>query len=462
MGKVVQISPHKELPQVYKTCIKMMEAGNLDDAYALIDEQLRQDPNDAQALTVASSIMKRAKKMPIAYSLAQRATAIRPERPEPWDALGNCSQGLWRHEEARSCYEKALKRAKTKEQEAIYQTNLASVGLDLGSFVAAESHCREALAITPEDVSARHNLGLSLLAQRKWKEGWEYYSASIGTDRRLNQKYLPSPGEPTWDGSKDKTVVIYGEQGLGDEICAASMVPDAIKDCGRVILDCDFRLKNLFKRSFPKATVHGTRWEKKLAWPEEDRKIDASIAGFELGKFYRNSDEGFPGTPYLTPCPDRLKMWKALWDKKPVIGIAWSGGTFQNASLYRQLPLSEWKPLFDSIDAHWVSLQYKDASKDIEGTPVRQYPWATLTTDYDDTAALVASCDLVIAVQTSVVHLAGALGVPCWSMIPKTSQWRYGEDYTDLPWYKSVKLIRQKNDKWPIQSMCDDLRKNFA
>lgn len=464
MGKVVELAPQTEQPKVYKQCTKLLEAGEIDEAFALIAGQLAADPNDAQALTVAASILKRAKKAPIAYSLAQRATEVRPDRPEPWDMLGNCAQALWRQDEAKGAYEKALKRAKTKEQRALYLNNTASVLLDLGRFVESEPYCREGLEILPNDTSLRHNLGLSLLAQRKWREAWPYYSASLGTERRLAQKYLPAPGEPAWDGTKGKTVVIYGEQGLGDEICAASMLPDAIKDCGRVIIDCDQRLAGLFTRSFPQAKVYGTRWQKGLAWAEEDRKIDASAAGFELAKFYRNETSDFPGTPYLTPCPDRLAMWKALWATKgkPVIGIAWTGGTFQNAALHRQLPLAEWKPIFGAVDAHWVCLQYKDAAKDIAGTPVTQYPWATLTKDYDDTAALVASCDLVIGMQTSVIHLAGALGVPTWSLIPKTSQWRYGEDYTDIPWYRSVKLYREKSGWQPVvKQVAHDLAAHF-
>ncbi len=318
------------------------------------------------------------------------------------------------------------------------------------------------MALDPNDSSPRHNLGLSLLAQRRWAEAWPHYSASVGTQVRLNVKYL-NPPEPTWDGTPDKTVVIYGEQGLGDEINAASMLPDAIRDCRRVIVDCDPRLANLFRRSFPAATVHGTRQAKQLTWPEADRRIDASISAFEIGRFYRNADTDFPGTAYLTPCPERTAMWRALFSAKakPVIGIAWTGGTFQNAGQYRSMPLKDWAPLFGAIDAHWVSLQYKGAAEEIRGTPVAEYPWATLTKDYDDTAALVAACDLVICVQTSVGHLAGALGVPAWVMVPKQTQWRYGEEWTDTPWYRSVKLYRAHTG-WPIQTLASDLRRHFA
>jgi tetratricopeptide (TPR) repeat protein len=459
MAKVLEIQPAKEKP--YRRATALTEAGEIDEAFDVLDGILKEDPNDPQALAIMAEVLKKAKKLPMAYAVAQRAAALKPERPEVWATLGHCAQQLWRLDEALSCYRKAKQRAQTKKQLALYLNNIGSVHLDGGEFAKAEPHVLEALKLVPDDMQARHNLGLCYLGQRRWREGWINYSASIGSGVRLNTKYLAEP-EPTWDGTPDKTVVIYGEQGLGDEICAASMVPDAMRDCKRVILDCDARLAPLFRRSFG-CTVHGTRTAKDLNWPAEDQAIDASISSFEIGKFYRNDDKDFPGTPYLTPCPDRTFMWKALRisKRKPMIGIAWSGGTFHNAGMFRKLPLSDWRPIFDAVDAHWVSLQYKDASADIAGTPVVQYAHATLTKDYDDTAALVAACDLVICVQTSIGHLAGALGVPAWVMVPHTSQWRYGESYRDIPWYSSVKLYRQVTE-WPVGEIVADLRRMFA
>ena len=250
------------------------------------------------------------------------------------------------------------------------------------------------------------------------------------------------------------TDLLYGDR--LDWLRLVSSVPRS----RRVIIDCDRRLAGLFKRSFPEATVHGTRWEKELDWPEADRNVDASISAFEVLKHFRTKDSDFPGTPYLKACPTRTAMWKHHHGGKPTIGIAWTGGTWKNAGSFRNMPLKEWQPIFDAVDANWVSLQYKDASKDIEGTPVVQYHFATLTKDYDDTAALVASCDLVIGVQTSVNHLAGALGVPNWIVLPTTSQWRYGESYSDLTWYKSSRLYR-KEASWPVHTMASDLKAFF-
>ncbi len=465
MAQILEIPAAKDTSYI-KRVISLVEAGELDKAYKILDGILVNDPDDPQALTLAANVIKKSDRAAIAYSLAKRAAQLKPERPEVWNELGHCAQLLWRMDEARECYKKAAQRSSTKAHEATAAFNLGSVLLDTGQFKKAEKPCREALEQKPDDTNARHNLGLSLLAQRKWREGWELYASSVGTKQRNKVKYRP-PGneEPIWDGTKGQTVVVYGEQGLGDEVCAASILPDVIGDSKRVIVDCDHRLAGLFKRSFPQATVYGTRWAKAdsgIRWDEKPEDIDASIAGFEVAKFYRNDDSDFPGTPYLTPCPTRSQMWRAHFtDGKPVIGIAWSGGTFLNAGLHRQLPLSEWSPIFSAIDAHWVSLQYKDASQEIAGTKVQQFPFATLTNDYDDTAALVARCNLVIAVQTSVVHLAGSLGVPCWSLIPKTSQWRYGEEHETLPWYQSVRMYRQRNDKWPVTEIVNDLKSKF-
>lgn len=464
MAAVVELHPNRDTSYIVKAT-QLYDAGKIDEAYNAIDAYLMREPNDAQALALMSAILKKANKVSIAYSIAKRSTELRPDRPEPWNAFAHAAQFLWRMDEAEAAYRKALQRTQDKKQKALYLNNLASTYLDRGMFVKAEAPCRESLALI-DDRQTRHNLGLSLMAQHKWEEGWKFYSASIGTENRRNVRYRP-PGneEPVWDGSPGKKIVVYGEQGLGDEICTASMLPDAIRDSRRVIVDCDKRLEGLFRRSFPQASVYGTRYAKpgEARWNDKLEDIEASISGFELGQFYRKSDADFPGMPYLIPDPDRVAMWKGLWatKKKPVIGIAWSGGTWHNAGEHRKLPLADWKPIFDAIDAHWVSLQYKDASKEIEGTPVTQYRFGTLTPDYDDTAALVASCDLVIAMQTSVNHLAGAMGVPVWTMIPKVSQWRYGEEGSGIPWYRSMKLYRQ-TDKWPVQRIADDLRAHFA
>jgi len=227
----------------------------------------------------------------------------------------------------------------------------------------------------------------------------------------------------------------------------------------RIILDVDARLENLFKRSFPDATVYGTREAKDLTWDEKDQKIDYSLPMLQLAEYFRNTTEDFPGCPYLQPDPDRALMWKSLFQSKgkTCIGIAWKGGIPRTGSRFRQLTLEQLYPLMKSVDAHWVSLQYKDSTKEIEAfkkahpdIDIAEYPHACENKqDYDDTVALISALDHMVIMQTAVGHVAGAVGTPCWTFVPTNSQWRYGEGYEDFPWCKSVRLIRQnKRGEW--------------
>jgi Flp pilus assembly protein TadD len=447
MAQVAKINTEVDVEEVRKAN-KIYLAGDYAKAGAIAETYLLEHPDDAQALTILAACLKQGNRTAIAYTLARRAVELRPDRSETWCTQGHTAQNLWRMDEAMSCYRKALQRAQTSNQKALYLNNIASVHLDLGQFEKAEGFVQESLKYHPEETNARHNFGLCLLARRDWGEAWKWYSASMGSSYRSEFRYGK---EPVWDGKPGGTVVIYGEQGLGDEICAASVISEIVRDQqaagGRLILDCDKRLEGLFRRSFPGATVHGTRWEKQLAWPESDRNITASISAFEVLKHYRKKAEDFPGGAFLKACPDRTAMWRAHFARfgKPAIGIAWTGGTWKNAGSYRKLPLKDWQPIFDSIDAHWVSLQYKDATEEIRDTPVVQYPWATLSKDYDDTAAMVAALDCVISVPTTVVHLSGALGVPTIAMKAPTPCWKFAGD--NLAFHPDVKLV-QNDGNW--------------
>jgi hypothetical protein len=201
------------------------------------------------------------------------------------------------------------------------------------------------------------------------------------------------------------------------------MVDDVLPKARKLILDCDSRLTNLFKRSFPLATVHGTRHVKYLNWPDADRDVESSMPAGQVGQYVRTDPKQCPQTPYLVADPERVAMWKALWatKHKPVIGIAWTGGIHKTGADFRKSTFDDWADVL-AIDAHFVSLQYKG---DETHPKIHEYPYATRTNDYDDTAALVASLDMVIAVPTAVVHLAGALGTRVIAMHGPKDCWKY-------------------------------------
>jgi hypothetical protein len=289
----------------------------------------------------------------------------------------------------------------------------------------------------------RGNKSLLLLEKGDYAGGFDEMDNAGGGKRPVNKNYYGDP--ELWDGTKGATVVVTGEQGIGDEIMFASMIPDLMKDCN-VIMDAHMRLADMFRRSF-NIPVYATREFSTLMWrPPEMPYYKIPIGS--LGKFYRRSRESFPGTPYLKADPVLSEMIKKKLGDKPRIGISWRGGSKMTNKAARHIPLEAFLPIFKTIDAQWISLQYHQMSqrevdymKEKHGVTIDH--WQAELDDYDITAALVENLDLVISVPQSVVHLAGALGKETIQLCPKMSMWQAGVYGEDAPWYESVKNIWQ-------------------
>ncbi len=441
----------------------LAENGRHDEAWQIVNKVLGESIEDPHGMVLATYILEAQGNAALGYHLAKRIVQLWPREPAGWQNLGRCADTLWMMDEAKSAFRQAIRLARNDGTKVANLVNLGACLLQIGQFAESIPYSEQALDLEPENRKAHHTLGIAQLAARNWREGWKNYGFSVGSGNRLSFTYT---GEPMWDGEPGKVVVATGEQGLGDEINAASCYADAIRDCKRLIIDCDPRLVNLYKRSFPAASVYGTRMEKELRWDEADQKPDANIIAMQVHQFYRNEDSDFDGKPYLVADPDRVTMWRGLWatKRKPVIGIGWTGGIRQTGAKYRHWSLRDMLPVFEKVDAHWVCLQYKDAAEEIAQfraehpeVDLVQYPYATLTKDYDDTAALVASLDAVISVQTTAIHLAGALGIPTLCGVAKCGQWRYGESGDTMPWYRSVRLFRQdRQGRWPFAKVAED------
>lgn len=436
----------------YQTAADLADSGKTQEGFKIISARLIDDPNDIQALVTGSYIARMMGALPVAYHFAKAATQIRPTDCPAWTNWGHTASQMWLIDEAEAHYMKALECAKSYNDKRVLWVNLSALYLDNGEWDKAETYVRKVLDDNPEDRNAIANLGFIQLARGEWDKGWKGYHNTIGSDWRPKVQYKD---EPEWDGTPGKTVALYADQGLGDEISFASMVPDAADICRKVVLDCDSRLEGLFRRSFPQVKVYGTR-TKTTKWAPEDRNIDASLPLGQIGEFFRTSRQSFPGTPYLVPCPDRTTMWRSLFASKgkPCIGVAWTGGSPKTNARNRRISLQDLLPVFRNIDAHFVSLQYKDASAEIaplqaKGIDIAQYAFGTLTDDYDDTAALIASLDYVLCIQTAVAHAAGALGTPATVLVPVATQWRYGNRLSSIPWYDSLRVIHQeKTGSW--------------
>ena len=435
-----------------KTAAEWAKQGKYEEAYDLSYKWLKSDPNDADALNNIAYIMLNTDKCAIAYPILKQVTAMAPKSALGWLNMGMCCSDLWRLKEARRAYRKGIACATTPEQESMLNVNMSSLLIDHGNFEEAEPFCHRAIELNPDSVKGKANLGFCQLAQRNWAEGWKNYRYCMNSEWRPITQYN---NEPLWTGSEKGKICIVSEQGLGDEISFGQMVPDMQAWCdendSQLVLDVNPRLENLFKRSFPDTEVHGTRGIKRITW--DCRDIDYSLPMAQLGEYFRCREDQFTGEPYLVADPDRVLQWKALFETKgkPIIGLGWRGGIWKTAAKYRQLDLEQLYPVLKSVDAHYVSLQYKQSQHEIDyfrqqhpEIDIVEYAHCTLSTDYDDTVAMIAAMDMVVTMQTTVVHVAGGLGIPCWTFVPKTSQWRYGQTGEDFPWAKSVRLIRQE------------------
>jgi tetratricopeptide (TPR) repeat protein len=437
--------PSPKIADLWKAKL-LAEQRRSNEAWAIVEPYLLEDPADLQALDIAAYTFEMAGNPVVAHALYKRVTEVAPTGSQSWLNYGRVTEDLWMTDEAERCYKKGLTLAQSLESKSLLYGNLSALCIDNGRFEEGEKYARQSIDANPKSKIAKSNLGFCQLANGDFAEGWKNYHACMGTAWRQIVQYK---NEPEWDGTMGQTVVLYGEQGIGDEICFASMVPDAVAVSKKVILDVDKRLAGLFRRSFPEARVYGTRAAGPEAkpWDKEDRDFDASLAMGQCGEFFRTARDQFPSGPYLKPCPVRSAHWKSHFKSlgKPVIGIAWSGGIPKTGAKFRRAALDDWMPVFAAIDAHWVCLQYKDASAEIAEFTARnphvdlvQYPWATLSKDYDDTAALVSALDAVISVPTAVVHLAAALGTKTIAMHAKRKCWKF---HAGLPFHPDVMLI---------------------
>lgn len=420
---------------------KLLEAKDLaddapDEAMRLCNDALAEDFDDCRALFMIGYMMLQAERFGLAYNIMKRCAQLNPGQSEIYNNMGMCLE-YERPKQAMECFDKALA---LKSDNVHAMINKGLMHLKRAEPAKCVELCTKALKIDPHSIAARDNRAQALLMLRQWAEGWDDYQYSLGGKHRKKRDY----GVPEWNGQKGVTVVVYGEQGIGDEILFASCIPDLMRDC-KVIIDCDHRLEGLFRRSFD-CDVFGTRF--KEASPIVDMQIDYACSVGDLPRFYRRSEDAFPGGAYLTPDPERVIQWRALLESLPgrKIGIAWTGGLPNTEKKTRSFDLQTFAPLFDMGDT-LISLEYN--TPDLTGTPVIHWDRAVKRgVDFDETMALIACLDMVVCVTTTAVHAAGAIGKECWCLVPSNPSFRFHLE-GNMPWHDSVRLIRQdRGEDW--------------
>jgi tetratricopeptide (TPR) repeat protein len=419
------------------------DGGKPDEAMELVNQVLLNEPDNPGALYVATSVLLQAARHVQAIQMAKRICEIAPRDPRGWGMLCLIYGELHKYDESIRMGEKAL----MLRRDCKTLADAAYAHVNGGNWSVADKLSREAIETARAQGDKQNALKDALVSQAyvrlavgDWPSGFEGYRRTMRTKWRKEWTYGDSK---EWQGEPDAVVMVTGEQGLGDEIMAASVVPDAAKACQRFILDCDHRLAPLFQRSFRGVLVSPTRREQTVTLPVMPTHHKSL---FGLGELFRTSDDSFPRAAYLVPDPDYVRMFKALL-RPGTVGLAWSGGLPRTGVEPRTAGLSAFLPLVRR-GGHYLSLQYKDDAAEVAefrrqyGITVQRLPWVTCGADQDLLAGLLAALDEVVGVHTSAMHLASALGVPTTILTHRGSGWRYAPQ--ELLWYPPTTQMWKK------------------
>ncbi|MDD2767311.1 MAG: tetratricopeptide repeat protein [Methylococcus sp.] len=440
------------LHKLVRHCVAL---GNRPEALAILKQAEDRHLDSGAFLSQLALIYDHLDEIEPAIGIWEKVIALNPQ-----DASAHNNLGLQWHygkgdvDKAIASFSRALE---WNPGLAEARFNLCQARADAGEVEEALAGFESLLAEASQD-EVRFHRSVVLLKNRRFGEGWRDYHFRWRY-RATQPRHFPFP---QWTGRPcaGQTLLVYGEQGLGDEIMFASCIKDIQEQsAARVVLECNIRLEKLFRRSFPEVTVIGAaRAQAGLEDLTEAGPIDFQLPIGDLPAFFRTEEASFPQHQgYLKPEPERVAFWSqrlAALGAGPKIGISWRGGQGKTRREARSIPLREWFPILATEGAHFVSLQYTDCRDELEAVSseygVGIHHWQEAIDDYDETAALVAALDRVVTVCTAIVHLTGALGRPAWVLAPRIPEWRYLASGDTMPWYPSVRLFRQgRAEDWP-------------
>ena len=455
--------------------------GDAEGAAACFEALIRLKPDHAGAHVNLGIVRQQQGRLAEALTLYERAVALKPAMPEAWTDLGALLLQLQRLAEADKALMTAFRLApkdvatqlnlgnlrleqdRLDEAMALYQLvlttepnhvaatlNLGRALKELGRPAEALRCYRQAEALAPDNATIRWNLGVCRLLLGDWLRGWQGFEARFAAEA-VARTGIDGPawtGEPLPGG----TLLIHVEQGLGDTIQFARFAAMAkARGVGRILLACQAPLLALMEG------VAGID-----AVVPRDGPLppyDAQIALMSLGAALKITGPTLPPAPYLAADPARIQAWTARLGPGFKLGLVWQGHRQHRNDRNRSLPPAALAPLLAIPGVKSFSLQKEVGDVDLAALPGIVDLSAELT-DFTETAAAIMALDLVIAVDTSVAHLAGALGKPVWLALPHAPDWRWLMGRSDSPWYASARLFRQtERGAWagPIAQMATAL-----
>jgi tetratricopeptide (TPR) repeat protein len=400
-------------------------------------------PEHPTALHYLGVVLYQRRELDAALPLLERSAQAVPGEPEFHNNLGLALAASDRTDEAIASYRRVLA---LKPDHAVAWNNLGLALQERNEFGDAIAAFRRAIDLDPQFARAHWNLSLALLDDGQFLEGFREYEWRLAIEE-LGKGRHPLEG-PAWDGTspRGKTLLVHTEQGLGDALQFARYLTLLADQGARPLIQCSASLRNLL------ATVPGVV----AAYGPEERlpRYDAHIALLSLPRVFATEWPNVPATvPYLAASTQSRAAARASLDAREAalnVGLAWAGNKANPNDRNRSLSLPALAPLFDVPGIAWHSLQL-GADDEIARTP----PAASMVPlpadiPLEGTAAIVSELDLVLSVDTSIAHLAGALARPVWVMLPFAPGWRWRLGSDRSPWYPTARLFRQSAPRaWP-------------
>ncbi len=475
-----------------RAAVSEHQAGNLQAAEKIYQDVVKRDSNNADALHLLGLIHYQKEDNVAAAALIERAIAIKPRQAEFAYNLGKvrAAQERWTDSADANLVALAL-----KPDYAAAHCNLGIALLWQGRPAAAEKSFRDALNIEPGSAPAWSGLGLALrhqgkrddadvawdkaidiqpdfaeahynlstlrLAAKDFERGWPEFSWRASADP---SSFDPQSGgahpfsQPRWRGEslEQKTIFLWGEQGLGDQILFAGLIPELSESGARIYVECEPRLVYLFKRSMPQITVVART--RPIPTALSDAQIDVQCPIGDLGLYLRPTSSTFkPHDGYLVSDEAKTAALRARYQEhaqgKRLIGISWRSPRKRFGALKSTDLAEDWGPILATPNAAFVCLQYGPVDEALSraakrhGVQIYKDPEIDASQDIDALSAQIAAMDLVISVSNTTVHLAGALNVPVWTVVPTGAGrlWYWFDGHDDSPWYPSMRLFPQKD-----------------
>lgn len=397
-----------------------------------------------------------------ARAWARRSVAVNPLAPEAYGSLAMAQRALHHFDAVEASLRRALVAVPGYLSGLV---NLSQLLLMDGRIGEAERHAWRAFALAPNDSRVARGLGKILLAGGKLDRG-----LSLEENRLVEPSDPPRVGvrilRPRWTGEpfRGRSLLIWPERGIGDQFYYARWLPMISTDSGKVIVECEGRLAGLYQRSFPDFAIVASR--PSIEETLEGASVDLQIPVGSLPLIFQPEGEqaiaaSRAGTPrpvhrYFTADPNGVRTWNAILSPRPGrlrVAISWRSGMLAAPRNHYYMTIDEFLPLFRDLPVTVVNVQYNSTSQEIDRLrdelPELYLPAIDLKNDLDDVAALVASCDLVIAPDTAITYMAAGLGVPTWCFLT-------GRDWLDgasdrhplLP--NLFHFTRRLNESWAV------------